>query len=361
MTESITSKVLKQNCGADVSKSDFKICLYELMGDLRKRIKGRKKFKNTLKGFTALTTWLSKKQLEGVELRITMEATGVYYESLAHYLHEQGFTVCVILPNKSKAYGDSLNLKTRTDKTEAEMLGQMGLERDLEVWQPASPQMRKLKQLTRERVRLQTEKTRLSNQRHALQHSHDPDLQGVKRLQQRIKLIQKQLKQVDKQIVQTIKADQVLEARIARICEVKGLGITTVATIIAETNGFRLFTSRAQLVSWSGYDITKKESGSSVKSKERISKKGNKYIRRALYFPAITAAAKEVPFQQLFERCLERSNIKMKAYVAVQRKLLLLIYALYKSGQKYDPNYHNQHKNQHHKVQIEQHELIQNG
>ena len=97
------------------------------------------------------------------------------------------------------------------------------------------------------------------------------------------------------------------------------------ATILAETNGFKLFTSRAQVVSYAGYDVVERQSGSSIKGKTRISKKGNSHIRRALHFPAITIVKHEPQFKQLYDRILERSHIKMKSYTAVQRKILLLI------------------------------------
>ena len=90
--------------------------------------------------------------------------------------------------------------------------------------------------------------------------------------------------------------------------------------------------------------MTQKESGSSVKGRSRISKKGNSHIRRALYFPAITIAQHEPHFKQLFERVHSRSGIKMKGYVAVQRKMLILIYTLFKNNVPYDPNYHTTKK-----------------
>ena len=42
------------------------------------------------------------------------------------------------------------------------------------------------------------------------------------------------------------------------------------------------------------------------------------------------------PFVGLYERVFERTKIKMKGYVAVQRKLLTLIYALWKKDEKYE-------------------------
>lgn len=333
-------KVIKQNVGVDISKDDFKVCFYQLSEDQRQSIKGTRTFNNTLKGFNEFSNWAEKRQTEGVPVRITMEATGVYYEQLVHFLNDKtGFHISVVLPNMSKAYAKSLNLKSKTDRVDAKMLGQMGLERGLPKWRPLSGNIFILKQLTRDRVSLLDEKTALSNKIHALGHSYRPHKEVVKRLKSRIKLIEKQIGQVEKQIIETLKKDLVLKERIDKVCQVKGLGLITVAGIVAETNGFALFTSRPQLTSYAGYDITEKESGSSVKGKTRISKKGNRFIRRALHFPALVAVKHEPQFTQLFDRVLDRTAIKMKAYVAVQRKLLLLVYTLFNKNEAYDPNF----------------------
>ena len=81
-----------------------------------------------------------------------------------------------------------------------------------------------------------------------------------------------------------------------RSCKIKGIGITTAATIIAETDGFILIKNRSQLISYAGYDVIENQSGSSINGKTKISKKGNKYIRRALHFPALSAVKREPMF-----------------------------------------------------------------
>ena len=81
-----------------------------------------------------------------------------------------------------------------------------------------------------------------------------------------------------------------------------------------------------------------------IRDRTRISKKGNSHIRRALHLPAFALVKHEPQFQQLFDRVLERTGIKMKAYVAVQRKALILIYTLFKNDLEFDPNFQNQPK-----------------
>ena len=74
------------------------------------------------------------------------------------------------------------------------------------------------------------------------------------------------------------------------------------ATIVAETNGFELFHSQAQLTSYAGYDVIENQSGQR-KGKTRISKKGNSHIRKALYFPALNVVTHEVKtFSDLYHR-----------------------------------------------------------
>ncbi|MFT3945690.1 MAG: transposase [Agriterribacter sp.] len=124
-----------------------------------------------------------------------------------------------------------------------------------------------------------------------------------------------------------------------QICKITGLGIQTLAVVVAETNGFAGFQSISQLVSYAGYDVVENQSGKRT-GKTRISKKGNSHIRCALFFPAFNVVKYQVrPFVDLFQRVFERRKIKMKAYTAVQKKILEIIYVLWKKDQAFDPNY----------------------
>lgn len=337
-------QIIKQNVGVDIAKDDFKVCFYYLDANGRKFIKASRTFKNNLVGFQAFLKWIENKRVADLEVRVTLEATGVYYENLTYFLDAHHYHISVVLPNQSKAYAASLNQKSKTDKEDARMLGQMGIERDLPRWEIASPKMRLLKQLTRDRVGLLDEKTALFNKLHALKYAYDSHKNVIKRMKQRLNLVRKQLKLVEEEITVAIQSDAVLKEKVERICKVKGIGLITVAVIIAETNGFALFNSRGQLISYAGYDVIENQSGSSIRGKTRISKKGNHHIRRALHFPAISMVKHEPHFKQIFERVLDRTAIKMKAYVAVQRKALILIYTLFKKDVAYDPNYQNNAK-----------------
>lgn len=333
--------ITAQNVGVDMAAKSFHACLMIKTSEGKTKIKGQRKFANTPKGISAFSEWLKKKMAVDQSLSITMEATGVYYERLAYRLYDYGYKVHVLLPNRIKGYLKFLNLKSKTDKLETKALAQLGLDHNLPAWQPSSPQMYLLKRLSRERTSLLEEKTMISNRWHAEQSCQSPDAQAIKRLECRIDLLIEQVKEVELQMQQKTEADKDLTERIKNICKVKGLGLVTVISIIAETNGFALVKHKSQLVSYAGYDVVERESGTSVRGKTKISKKGNRYIRHALHFPAITVVKYQEEFKALYERVFDRTKIKMKGYVAVQRKLLVLIYTLYKKNQPYDPHYAN--------------------
>ena len=140
-------------------------------------------------------------------------------------------------------------------------------------------------------------------------------------------------------VEQIILNDEILKRKFENICKIKGLGLQSLAVIVAETNGFAAFENIAQLVSYAGYDVVENQSGKR-NGKTKISKKGNSRIRRCLHFPAFNMVTYNVaPFKNLYERVFEKSKIKMKAYTAVQKKLLEFIFILWKKDEAFDPDY----------------------
>jgi transposase len=123
------------------------------------------------------------------------------------------------------------------------------------------------------------------------------------------------------------------------MCSITGIGLLTAASVIGETNGFDLIRNKRQLTSYAGLDVKEKQSGTSVKGKPRISKKGNKHLRKAMHMPALTAIRHDERYKAIFARLVSKHGIKMKAAVAVQRKLLEMMYTIYKTNKPYDKSF----------------------
>jgi transposase len=334
-----TLTIIRQHIGIDISKDTFMACIGFQKSDLSVQFASTKKFDNTYSGFEKLRVWSNSFAKTELPLSFTMEATGIYYETLAYYLFEHGLSVSVQLAKQVKNYVLSLNVKTKTDESDAKVIAQMGLERKLKSWNPASDAMRGIKLLIREREDLIDENKAIKNQLHALMHGKNPPENIIARLKKRIDFINQQLLEIEKEIKTTTQLDPLLNQKIANVCTIKGVSFITAITIIAETNGFALTTSPRALVSYAGYDVVKNQSGTSLNSKTKISKKGNKRIRKALYFPAVSASQHDPKHKAIYTRIHEKTTIKMKGAVAIQRRLLVLIYTLFKNNVPYDENY----------------------
>jgi transposase len=220
----------------------------------------------------------------------------VYYEQLAWYLYERGQKVSVILPNKARQYAGSLGLKSKNDSVG---LARMGAEQNLPLWQPMSKHFDQLRTLTREHENLQQTKNVLTNQLHALTHSQFENKSTQKRLQAMIKLVDKQIENIGKEIHQVVESDAELKRKLQYITQIKGVGLLSAVTIIAETNGFALFENQKQLISYAGYDVIEKQSGKRI-GKTKISKKGNYRIRRILHLPSFNVVRYEGARLKLF-------------------------------------------------------------
>jgi transposase len=335
------AEVLKYSLGIDVSKKTLAVCLCALDAGLHVSVKASRSFDNSPKGHGLMKDWLTKHTGQpGGPLTCVMEATGVYHEACAAYLHGQGLRVSVVVPSQARRYQQSLGTESKTDCTDAKSLARMGAERELATWCPPDPQVAGLRKLSRHHQMLQEMQTEVRNRLHAEQHSASPNKLVVEQLKQQMKMLEKQEEKLAQAMEKALDGNSQFSQKARKIAgSIKGLGTLAVAAIAAEASGFELFESQGQLVSYAGYDVVENQSGAR-RGKTRISKKGNSHIRRALHFPALNVVRYGVgAFPGLYGRVYERTKVKMKGYVAVQRKLLCLIYTLWKKDEAFVPSY----------------------
>lgn len=234
----------------------------------------------------------------------------------------------------------SIGLKTKNDRIDAKGLSRMGAEQNLAQWDAPDEHLMGLRAVTRQRESLQSTRTQLNNQLKSMEAGQFVNEELTKQQKAIIALIDKQILETEAMIKNIIANNAEMKEKVNKITEIKGLGVISVATVIAETFGFKYFTSQRQLVSYSGYDVIENQSGKRI-GKTKISKKGNSHIRRILHMPSFSVVTNNEPiFLNLYERVYASSKLKMKAYVAVQRKLLTIIYTLWKKNESYDNQYH---------------------
>jgi len=330
--------ITKYSVGIDISKSDFKACFVSLEQDQSTKVKASRTFDNTPQGFYSFKVWYNKFHKPEVPLHFTMEATGVYGEHLSWFLFNDSQIVHVVLANRAKAYLTSLGIKSKTDEMDAHGLGKMGALQLLDKWQPISKNIYKLRSFTRHLEDLNIVKTSLNNRKEQVKFAMYELKQVERSLNSAIKMLDKQIAICKKNIEKEIEKDDILNKKVAYITSIKGVSTLTAAVVIAETDGFALIRNQKQLVSYSGYDVSENQSGKRT-GKTRISKKGNSHIRRAMHLPAFNAVRYNPRFKNLYQRVYDRTGLKMKGYVAVQSKLLRMIYTLWTKEEMFDPEF----------------------
>ena len=332
-------KVVKQVAGIDVAQKELVVTLGRMLDDFSIELFSYKVFKNNDSGVKLLVDWVNKLTGYEVPVRYVMEATGVYHQKFAYYLVDNGCEISIVLPNKISNYIRTLELKTITDKSCSQAIAQFGLERKLDKWAKPKSIYKELQQLTRERDQIVQERSVIKNQIHAEKTESEPNQKSLERMQARIRFLNSQEKEIKADITDIVSKDSDLKQVINNITTIPGVGELTAVIVLAETNGFELIRNKSQLSSYAGLDVKEKLSGTSVKGKPRISKKGNRNLRKSMHLPSLTAVKWDENFNNIYARLISKNGIKMKALVAVQRKILELIYILFKNETVYDKEY----------------------
>lgn len=332
-------KILKQVAGIDVAQKELVVSLGRMFQDLNIELFEYNVFVNSDKGIKLMMDWVSSHCSDSVPTRYVMEATGVYHERLAYMLDARNIDLSIILPNKISNYTRTLELKTVTDKTASQAITQFGLERKLTNWVRPKAIYRELKQLTRERDQIVGERAMIKNQRHAEKTEAMPNKRSLKRIEERIKLLSQQEKEIKQDIITLLANHPEVNQRVKNICTIPGVGELTAAIVLAETNGFELIRNKKQLTSYAGLDVKEKQSGTSVKGKPRISKRGNRHLRKSMHLPSLSSVKYNLSHKGQYTKIVAKSGIKMKALIAVQRKLLELIFVIDKYQKPYEKEF----------------------
>jgi len=332
--------LIKHVVGIDISMNTFDACFGSIDSEQSIKLSTGKSFKNEAKGFEELIKWALKLKDSSTPIWFVMEATGIYYENLAFYLNEHEHLVNVVLPTKTKHYKQTTEIKTKNDKIDAQSITRFGLERQLEEWNIPDAKMRIIKELCREYESLNDQASQIKNQIHSKMNSYKPNESTLKRLKQHLHILEEQQKDIVKELKGIIAKIPDVKQKIELIeISLKGVGFMSLVKIIAETNGFACITSAKQLASYAGLDIVENQSGTKS-GKTRISSKGNSHLRRSLYMPSMCVVRFTDAFKIFYARLRKKNKNGKVALTAVMRKLLTLIYSLWKNNTAFDPEYY---------------------
>lgn len=303
------------------------VCLIGEAGRLRHRV-----FTNNVAGFTQLSEWLKKNQVN--QVHACLEATGTYGEALTTYLSAGGQQVSLVNPAAIKASAGAQLSRTKTERVAAELIARFCLTQKPQLWTPAPPQVRELQALVRRLDALIEMPTMEANRL-----SSGVTTTEVKNsIESLISHLEEQIKRTAKLIRKHINNHPQLRADRDLLLSIPGLGEATVARLMSEIN-FHRYERAPQVAAFAGLVPRLRASGKSVRGRARLSKVGTPRLRRSLYFPAVTALRCHPVIKAWASGLRPRGKCEMQIIGAVMRKLIHLAFGVLRSGKPYDPLY----------------------
>lgn len=269
-------------------------------------------------------------------LRVLAEATGVYYLDVMLIAHELGAEVMVINPRTAHHFAQALNQRNKTDKLDAQMLLECLMRLPFQAWEPPCKTWRQLRSYGRFLVQLTDEGAADRNRLHALLNTRDSPPSLRTELKRKIASNDKRIERLRAEAIALIGRDAFLQERFDALNTIQGVGEVSAVSLLSELITLPETLSSRACVCHAGLDPRVYESGTSVHKAPRISRHGNQYLRRALFYPALAAGQSDPGAKAFKARLLGRGKKKMQANVAVMRKTLTVAWALMKDPKPYD-------------------------
>lgn len=310
--------------GIDIAKAKFVVAL-------RRRDEKvlHKSCPNTPAGFAELAQWLARRGV--TQVHAALEATGTYGDALALWLHDAGHTVSLLNPSVIHAYAQSQLSRTKTDRTDADLIAEFVATQHPPAWTPPAPEIRALQALVRRLDALQEMRVQEANRLAA----GVPVVEVRASIEAMLASLDAQIAHVRRLIQQHLTQHPGLRQQADLLTTIPGIGEATAAILIAELFDKR-YSSARQAAAFAGVVPRLLESGT-LRRRSRLSKLGPARLRKALYFPAVTALRFNPTVRAVSRRLTAAGKPKMVIIGAAMRKLVHLAYGVLKSGKAYSP------------------------
>ncbi|KAA0256985.1 IS110 family transposase [Deferribacter autotrophicus] len=318
--------------GIDVSKLNLSISVYD----------GKKYSFYEVSNNTNLfkKDFFDKERLDLSTTLFIMENTGVYHLKLATYLvKELGCIVSVVNPLAIKNFiGIDLN-RLKTDKADSKKIAEFGyIYGDKYLFSPTDELSEKIELTLNMIDDFYNQINTLSNQLESLMQRYYKFPEIIKSYKSMIKTYQRKIREAEKELERLIKKNFKVEYELLR--SIPGAGLKFCSLVIGKLKCFKNFDKAKQVSSYIGICPSPYESGSSIKGRGKISKRGNTYMRKILFMCSLSACKHNRSCRTLYYRLIASGKPKKLALIAVANKLIRQAFGILKSGKPYDPDYH---------------------
>jgi transposase len=299
--------------GIDVSKESFD-CVWEATEKVHRR------FEYTADGMAALLAQTPE------TAHYVLEATGVYHVRLALALHAAGRQVSVVNPLVIKRFAQMQLSRVKSDKADAALIRQYGVQHVLQPWSPTPPEVLELRQAHSWLDDLIRERTRLVNRQHAASVLARPSAFVTAQMAAQVRHLDQQIADCERHLEVLVKKS--FPEVYARLLGIPAIGPKTAIGLIIATDGFRRFEGVKALCAYVGLSPTTFRSGTSVQGRGGIAKLGQARLRQLLYLCSWTAKTCNPACKALYTRLRALGKPPKVINVAIAHKLLRQAFAV---------------------------------
>lgn len=287
-------------------------------------------FENSRTGTEEFIETLIKKNCEKQDTSIGTEATGVYHLLLAETLRSEGWNIKVINPLITHKVITSTLRRLKTDKHDAIAI-RKSLMTGVGYAYTDTPEVLALKTLVQEREALVKVKSSIKQRIHAHKIKERASALKIRSgFAQTLKVLSYEIKQLEKEMVKYLPRVQKL------LRTIPGIGTIAAASLVAYIGDINRFECPEKLVAYIGLDPRIHESGTSIKGRGFISKRGNRYLRHVLFNAAFVARYKNSEMEKYYLKKKDEGKHHFSVLCAVERKLIHLLYAVWKRGTPFE-------------------------
>jgi len=277
-------------------------------------------FANDGIGHRKLITVITKR---GRSARLVLEATGNYSLDLAFALHRaKRVEVMVANPRALAQFAGALLRRSKTDAIDAEVILELAKWMLFAAWSPPDPECMDLQAISRRIEAMTRNATQEKNRLRAADAFAETSDIARNDIEVNIRHLEKRIARLRDQALALIEDHGELSRHFEHIMSIKGIADAAGIQILAEIAVLPKDMSVREWVAHAGPDFRQFQSGTSVNKPARISRRGNRHIRRGLFMTSIVAVQYEPHLRAFYEKLLARGKTKMQANVAVMRKLL---------------------------------------
>jgi transposase len=259
-----------------------------------------------------------------------VEATGTYHYALLDAGQVAGMPTIVYNPIITKSGIKSSVRGKKTDRTDALVIARMGLRGEGRIHTP-EPYM------TTKHYARSCQKLSILGSSFRQYHEHITGLLGDELTPQSRELL------LDiRQAITSAKAQLYYDLAVSAQGEtfrllqtIRGIGPYVAASLIGEIQDISRFDSAKALIAYAGLDPKVRQSGKTLNSTGKLTKRGSSYLRRSIFIAANVARQHDPQFKALYDKKRAEGKTYKEANCVVARKLLKVVRAIWLSGKDY--------------------------